>query len=193
MANSHNFMSYKDFETLLNGEFGSYYVGRWMYYEAVLNIIKDISFQSVVELGPGRIPIVKSGDVILNPLDDSFGKPNEIYQKSYVFDATTSPWPIDDKAYDLFIALQVWEHLDNKQTRAFKELMRVSKRAILSFPYMWDGGKEKPSHRAHRDIDLALINDWTLNIEPTIKKEIPRTGDEFAQGPRMIYYWDFTK
>lgn len=38
--------------------------------------------------------------------------------------------------------------------------------AILSFPYHWEGGEEKPNHRAHRDIDRQLIEDWTLNIKP---------------------------
>jgi hypothetical protein len=48
----------------------------------------------------------------------------------------------------------------------FREVMRISKMAILSFPYHWEGGEEKPNHRAHRDIDRQLIEDWTLNIKP---------------------------
>lgn len=96
-----------------------------------------------------------------------------------------------NKQYDLLIALQVWEHLDNKQTRAFRELKRVAKRAILSFPYEWTGGEQKPSHRAHRDIDKALISDWTLNIPPREIIEIPRTSPGFSKGKRLIYYWVF--
>lgn len=55
----------------------------------------------------------------------------------------------------------------------------------------WDGGEEKPSHRAHRFIDQELIGDWTLNIKPEKIIEIPRTGDEFSKGPRVIYFWKF--
>ena len=140
------------------------------------------------------MPIVKNGDIILNPLDDQFGKPDETDRHVHIFDATTKPWPIADKAYDMFIALQVWEHLDGKQTRAFREVMRVSKKAVLSFPYHWEGGiADKPSHRAHRDIDMELIRDWTLGIEPKRTIEIERTGPEFSKGPRIICLWDFSE
>lgn len=191
MAKPKDFMTFADFEALRNGYHGEYFDGRWAYYSEVINLVAQGDFQNTVELGPGPIPIVKNGDLILNPLDDQFGKPDEADGQVHIFDATTHPWPIADKQYDLFIALQVWEHLDNKQTRAFKEVMRIAKHAVLSFPYLWDGGEEKPSHRAHRDIDLDLINDWTLHIEPTKVIKIPRTGPAFNQGPRMIYFWAF--
>lgn len=184
-------MSYDDFDTLLHSPHAPYYIGRWEYFKEVISIIENYKFESFLELGPGYMPIVKNSDVILNPLEDQFGKPNEVFGTIYTFDATQKPWPIKDKSYDLFIALQVWEHLDNKQTRAFREVMRIAKAAVLSFPYRWDGGEEKPSHRAHRDIDSELINDWTLGVKPTIAVEIPRTGPEFSKGPRMIYFWDF--
>ena len=192
MKNQFRVMSYDDYASLLNSPYESYYRGRWEYYKEVIALIENHKFESFLELGPGYMPIVKNSDVILNPLDDQFGKPNEVYGKIYTFDATQKPWPILDKSYDLFIALQVWEHLDNKQPRAFREVMRISNAAILSFPYKWDGGEEKPSHRAHRDIDLNLIHDWTLGIAPLKTIEIPRTGPEFSKGPRMIYYWNFT-
>jgi hypothetical protein len=69
--------------------------------------------------------------------------------------------------------------------------MRISKMAILSFPYHWEGGEEKPSHRAHRFIDRGIIEDWTLNIKPEKVIEISRTGPEFDKGPRIICFWKF--
>ena len=186
-----NIMTYQDYEELLNGPKGHYYIGRWEYFKEVIKIIQNEKFQSVIELGPGLLPIVKDSDVIMNPEEDSFGKPSEIRKKVFTFDATTKPWPIHDNQYDLFIALQVWEHLDNKQSRAFREVMRISKMAILSFPLQWEGGEEKPSHRAHRFIDRELIEDWTLNLKPEKIIEIPRTGLEFSKGPRIIYFWRF--
>ena len=128
---------------------------------------------------------------MLNPKEDHFGKPSEIINKLIIHDATINPWPIENKKYDLFLALQVWEHLDNKQTRSFKEVIRISKSAILTFPYLWEGGDHKPSHNAHRNIDKDLINDWTLNVKPEIIIEIPRTGDGFSKGPRLIYFFKF--
>lgn len=185
-----NLMTHSDFEVLLS-EHNEYYKGRWEYFSKVIEIISTLSISRVLEIGPGYIPIVKNADLVINPIDDQFGKPNKYESMKYSFDATTRPWPINDKKYDLLIALQVWEHLDNKQPRAFREAMRISKRVILSFPFNWDGGEEKPSHRAHRNIDRELINDWTLGIKPELEIEIPRTGVEFSKGPKLICYWVF--
>lgn len=186
-----NLLEYKDYEEWLNGPHGQYYSGRWEYYKEVLNVIKNESVTNVLELGPGFFPIVKNADVMISPEQDQFGKPFKTSGKTIIHDATIKPWPIKEKEYDLFIALQVWEHLDNKQSRAFREVMRISNKAILSFPYRWEGGEEKPSHRAHRFIDQELIGDWTLNVKPEKIIEIPRTGDEFSKGPRIIYFWKF--
>jgi hypothetical protein len=184
-------ISFDDFKKLLDSSHREYYTGRWEYYKGVINIIAKFEIESVLELGPGFLPIGKTSDIMLSPEEDQFGRPNNYAGKTIVHDATFKPWPILDKQYDLFIALQVWEHLDNKQARAFREVVRISKKAILSFPYGWTGGEEKQSHRAHRDIGKELISDWTLNITPREIIEISRTGPEFSKGPRLIYYWEF--
>lgn len=157
----------------------------------MVKIADKLPVQRALEIGPGLLPIVKDADLMLSPEEDVFGIPDTFAGARIIHDATDSPWPIDNKQYDLVIALQVFEHLDNKQSRAFREILRISRRAILSFPYLWTGGLEKPSHRAHRDIDRQLIFDWTLNIPPKKMIEIPRTGDEFSKGPRFIGCWDF--
>ena len=183
-------MTYSDYEELLKGPRGHYYIGRWEYFSKVIDIVKSLYINSVLEIGPGFIPIVKNAKILLNPLEDQFGRPNT--DKLIVYDATRKSWPFKNKEFDLIIALQVWEHLAGKQTRAFKEVMRISKMAIFSFPYLWEGGIEaKPSHQAHRDIDKELINDWTLNVKPKKIIEIDRTGEEFSKGKRLIYFWEF--
>lgn len=184
-------MTYNDYEELLNGPHGQYHIGRWEYFTEALKIIQSERVNTVLELGPGFLPIVKNSDIMINPENDQFGQPTETNGKIIIHDATIKPWPINDKAYDLFLALQVWEHLDNKQSRAFREVMRISNKAILSFPYRWEGGEEKSSHRAHRSVDKELIGDWTLNIKPERIIEIPRTEGQFSKGPRIIYFWKF--
>ncbi len=184
-------MTYEDYKKLLESPMGEYYLGRWDYFKEVINIIKKLDVKSILEIGPGLLPIVKNADILLNPTDDHFGKPAETDNR-IIYDITKKEWPIESKKYDLVIALQVWEHLDNKQSRAFRELRRISRRAILSFPYLWEGGiEEKPMHRAHRNIDKELIGDWTLNIKPAEIIEIGRTGKEFSKGKRLIYYFNF--
>ena len=184
-------ITFKDFQNLLEGQMKKYYLGRWAYYKVVIDIVHKANPKSVLELGPGQHTIVKLCDVMAKPEDDAWGKPiNEIGQL-ILHDATEKPWPIADKQYDLFIALQVWEHLSNKQSRAFREVMRISKSAALSFPYNWDCPKESANYPEHHSIDEELIADWTLNVQPKHITRIERTGPEVSKGPRIIYYWQF--
>ena len=184
-------VSRNDFDGLIEGPHGNYYVGRWEYFSVVLEIIREIGPERVLELGPGWMPVVKDADLMLGPEEDHFGRPGVAGGETIVHDATIKPWPIEDKAYDLLVALNVFEHLDNKQSRAFRETMRVARAAILSVPHRWQGGEAKWMHRIHRDLDRDLVRDWTLGVEPRAVVEIPRTGDQFAQGPRLVYYWEF--
>jgi hypothetical protein len=186
-----NLMTRDDFDVLLEGPHRNYYLGRWEYFSVVLEIIQKLDVASILEMGPGWMPVVKDADIMLGPEEDHFGRPGFFQGKVIIHDATIKPWPIGDRAYDLLVALNVFEHLDNKQSRAFREAMRVAKRAILSFPYGWQGGAAKWMHHIHRDIDRELILDWTLGVEPKHVVEIPRTGSEFSKGPRLIYYWEF--
>ena len=185
-------MTYQDFETLLKGSAGAYYTGRWAYFNDVIQIIesqKDI--KKVLELGPSFMPVVKDCDIMLKPEADAWGRPTVKSKKEYYHDATMIPWPVEDKEYDVFIALQVWEHLVGKQKEAFKEVMRTSKKAILSFPYLWDCPKDNANYPEHHMIDEKIISEWTLGIEPEKVIRIPRTGEKVSKGPRIIYFWKF--
>jgi hypothetical protein len=185
-------INYSDFQNLLTSSLGKYYEGRWAYYSEVTDIIRaneDIS--KVLELGPSFQTIVKNCDIMVKPENDVWGRPEKFVAKEYDHDATVTPWPIKDKEYDLFIALQVWEHLDGRQKEAFKEVMRISKMAILSFPYMWDCPKDNANYPEHHMIDEKIIADWTLHIEPVKIIKISRTGERVSKGPRIIYFWKF--
>ncbi len=186
-----NLMTHDDFTKLLTGPHRSYYEGRWEYFSVVLEIIKKIQPKSVLEIGPGWLPVVKDADLMLAHEEDQFGRPSTSEGKLFVHDATIKPWPFKENGYDLVVALNVFEHLDNKQSRAFRETMRIARSAIITVPYGWSGGEKKWMHRIHRDIDKDLVADWTLRIEPSKIVEIPRVGNKFAQGPRLVYYWKF--
>lgn len=186
-----NTMTIEDYNELVAGPKGSWYDGRWSYYEPVINLVNEISFNSAIEIGPGGHTIVKNSDILVVPEDDFWGRPTKGFGKVIEHNATERPWPIKDKQYDLLIALQVWEHLDNKQSRCFREAMRVSKAVILSFPYLWDCPKDNANYPEHHDIDKELIGDWTLNVEPDKVIEIERTSSKVSRGPRLIYYWNF--
>jgi len=184
-------MTYEDYEKLLAGPLGEYYIGRWEYFKEIIDIINNHKIESVLELGPGKHTIVKNCDIMIKPEDDVWGRPENQIRRQILHNGTEKPWPIKDKEYDLFIAAQVWEHLDNKQSRAFREVMRVSKMAILSFPYLWNCPKDNKNYPEHHMIDEELIGDWTLNIKPEKIIEIKRTGEKVSKGPRIIYFWRF--
>jgi hypothetical protein len=184
-------MTKEDFDLLAKGSDRKYYNGRWNYYKAVIDLVKELNPMSVLEIGPSRKTIVNQSDIMINPIEDKYGRPESKVGTTVLFNATEKPWPIDDKKYDLVIALQVWEHLTNKQTRAFREVMRVSKMAILSFPYLWDCPFKENHRFDHHMIDDELIADWTLNVKPEKVIMIPKSGDEIGKWEKKIYFWKF--
>ena len=73
------------------------------------------------------------------------------------------PWPIDDKAYDVLIACQVWEHLRRNEAEAFCEARRVARTVILTFPWYWDCPKDP----IHHNVTAERIFAWTAGVWPT--------------------------
>jgi len=134
---------------------------RWQYVKEAVRIVNTEQPTSVLELGPfftrdGKpFPIVKGSDTF-----DCRSSTT-----TYCRSATDIPWPMVNKQYDLFIALQVWEHLEGKQKEAFAEVARVANKAILSFPYKIKG----KSTDIHANIDDGQIVEWTFGLEPANK------------------------
>ncbi|MFH1877454.1 MAG: hypothetical protein ABH883_01425 [Candidatus Omnitrophota bacterium] len=147
----------------------SYYRARWSYFSAALDIIKKEPHGKVLELGPRSAPLVKGSDIM------------DIYRHgpriTYIHDAKNTPWPQRDKEYDMFIGLQVWEHLGDRQKDAFKEVMRIARSAVISFPY-----KRYSPEDCHHNIDEHIINEWTLGLMP--ERVVKR-------GPVIVYFFRF--
>jgi hypothetical protein len=169
-------ITYRDFLEVEKKD--PYYKGRWGYFGIAVDLIKTINPGSALELGPYRLPLLKGEDTmdIVKVLDNL----------TYFHDATKTPWPIPDKKYDLFICCEVWEHLGDKQKEAFKEVMRISRRAVFSFPYKWTypKGSKDVEALSHGDIDEAKIAEWTLGMKP---KTVLFSKD----GKFVIYYFEF--
>ena len=149
---------------------------RWPYYRICLDLVSQASLSllpeaSVLELGPWKLPLIHGSDTM--------DKADWLEEVTYRHDATVIPWPIEDSKYSLFIALQVWEHLEDKQVDAFKEVMRISSMAILSFPYKW----YSPGQISHHNIDDEKISLWTCGVVP---KSVTKTGS------RVIYVFKFS-
>lgn len=156
-----------------------YWIGRWPYMSKVVELIKNLPINessAVLELGAYECPIVKDSD-IMDITDFILEYKNPTPNIKYNWDATNVPWPIEDKKYTLFIALQVWEHLNGKQKEAFEEVIRVSKYAILSFPYNW----KNCIGDCHYGITDEIIAEWTL---------FKKAKDIVLVGNRIIYLFE---
>jgi len=166
------FITHEEFKELLRAD--SYWAGRWGYTKVVVEILERENIQSALEIGAKELQVVKDSDVM-----DNGDNPCR-----YSWDAGVSPWPIKDKQYDVVIALQVWEHLRENQQTAFKEVMRTSKMAILSFPHNWDC----PNDPMHHGKDYEVFKEWTCGVVPKKIFHIPSSG---GKRDRIIYFFKF--
>jgi len=183
-------ITFEDFNRLSKPR-EEYYMGRWAYFQEVIKMVEEIKPESVLELGPSLFTVVKKSDMMRKPEIDDWGIPSKIEAKDYLHDATKIPWPIEDNTYDLFIALQVFEHLTNSQAEAFQEVKRIAKYAILSLPYKWDCPVDNANYPEHHMIDENTILEWTKGEAPLKWIYIERTGQKVSKGERIIGLWKF--
>lgn len=145
---------------------------RWDLYEAAVEVIRSLAPSSVLELGPYRLPIVSDGHTMDR---------RENLRPTIIHDACNFSWPVECD-YDVFVALQVWEHLGDHQQQAFREVQRFASHAVLSFPYEWDC----PNNPSHHGITKDTIRNWTLNQEPASVQIIPSASNH----RRILYHFE---
>jgi hypothetical protein len=136
------------------------YEKRWLYMEAVIKELEKIQPKTAIEVGTAGIPLMSFSDEVDKNAIFFDGNKNT---KKYLFDLSKTPWTeIADKQYDVFVALQVIEHLDNVES-VFDEIRRISKYSIITLPYMWQC---KDENNCHHMIDYATISKWTGGQSP---------------------------
>ena len=159
-----------------------YYKNRWGYTSAALGqattLIRRHGLRTALELGAPVRPIVVGADVM-----DRQARPELDPSVSIrIFDATVTPWPVDDKSYDLFMALQVFEHLADRQREAFLEVRRIARHAIISLPIDWEMADPRNCH--HR-ISNERVLSWFAPVAPT--RIIEGSG---GKRRRLIYVFE---
>ncbi|MFA5760048.1 MAG: hypothetical protein WC942_11950, partial [Clostridia bacterium] len=138
--------------------------------------------KSILELGSNGLPLSSFSDTM------DITKFNKVKDyPTYIRDAKSFPWEINKK-YDVFIALQVWEHLCPYQTKAFEEASRIAKKIILSFPYNWNSG---PMFEEHNYINEEVIRRWAGGITPTESIISDVSGKFHTSGKRIVCFWEF--
>ncbi|MEX0735242.1 MAG: hypothetical protein WD944_00800 [Steroidobacteraceae bacterium] len=150
-----------------------YLKNRWPYYREAIAMASRLAPRRVLEIGCRYTPLFPDGDRL-----DYMAE----FTPTIVHDATVVPWPVADQAYDLVIALQVWEHLGNRQREAFSELPRIARYAILSLPYKW----RRRSNPSHSGIDDAVVSRWSGGLRPLETVQLPLV----ARHKRKIYLFD---
>ena len=133
---------------------------------------------TALELGAHLRPVIVGADVMaLSHRDDLDAEGKEV-----IHDATVAPWPVEDKAYDLFVALQVFEHLGDKQPQAFAEVRRVARNAILSLPIDWT---MPDPNNCHHQISNEKVLSWFAPVKPT-RIELGNGGNK----KRFVYVFE---
>ena len=142
----------------------SYYRDRVGYLDAAANAAADLiarhQLTSALELGPNLRPLIVGADIM-----DIADRPAlQATGRRIIQDATAAPWPAADRSYDLFVALQVFEHLGSGQAAAFAEVRRVARHAIVSLPIDWE--MEDPRNCHHR-LSREKVLGWFAPVAPT--------------------------
>src|SRR5262249_26938878 len=161
-----------------------YYTSRGRYMSVAARVAGELivahDARSALELGPHLQPIVVGADAMELRANPSLRL--EPTSRVIVHDATETPWPFADRAYDLFVGLQVFEHLGTSQNAAFHEVARVARNAMISLPI--EGEMASPNDRPHvipRDRALSWFLPWR---PPRIVVGTP------GGRPRLVYVFE---
>lgn len=173
-------MTRKEFASLRKRH--DYYRGRAPYLSTAARLIAELvereGLTSALELGPHLRPMVTGADV----LELTERPVPEGARRLILHDATITPWPVEDAAYDLFVGLQVFEHLGGGQGAAFAEVRRIARHAVISLPIDWDC---KDPNNCHHMISHERALSWFA----------PRVPDRIVEGNpgpnmRLIYVFE---
>lgn len=143
---------------------------RWDYMSHVISMLKIMGAKNICEAGTYYMPLNDESFLIELERQHLVNRDGEIQDLNVV---PFSFLDYDDYingncfgAFDCFVALQVWEHLEN-QLEAFNHVCEISKNVILSFPYKWNHGDDR-----HRGIDDKKIAEWTGGKKPVYETVI---------------------
>lgn len=147
---------------------------RWKYIQPVRNILSDIGAEKILECGCMGLPINSTSTLI------ELSRADLVTESGIIHDLNNLPLPFENKTFDCVVMLQVFEHL-KKQPEIFKELQRISKNIILSFPYRWTRGDGM-----HKGITPEKISQWTCGVYPDKKIIIQFSKNKTD---RAVYLW----
>jgi len=172
----------RNYELIDLGAAEPYYRPRRGYMNAAgvvaLDLIERKELRTALELGPHLRSLILGADV----MDVVRNERLRAEGRQVVHDATKAPWPFPDKGYDLFVALQVFEHLGTRQPEVFLEVRRVARNAILSLPIDWVMADPRNCHHL---VSHERVLSWFAPVVPT-KVVVGNPGHR----KRLIYVFE---
>lgn len=149
---------------------------RWDYHHRVVELLKSLNINEptkILEMGTMGITCVKESQTIdfLERWDFEGKSP------TYPHDARNIPWPIEDKQFEVFIALRVYQHLVPKQKEAFQEALRIAKKVIIVVDPVYNNSV-LPQSKGITYNDFVNFYD---GVHPNIFTPIPHGN---------FFYWD---
>ena len=142
---------------------------------AAHELIETHGLRSALELGPHHAPRCRG-----QCHKDYLELPDlEVPAKVIMHDARRTPWPMEDDAYDLFVGLQVFEHLVDSQNAAFQEVHRIAKHTVISLPIDW---VMKDPTNTHHQISNERALTWFEPVECEAPIEVGNAGP----GKRLV-------
>lgn len=149
---------------------------RWHYHSQTVEILKSLDIsdaKKVLEMGTMGITCVEGSQTI--DYEGNWGYKDK--RPDYEHDARNCPWPFEEKQFEVFVALRVFQHLTPKQEDAFLESFRIARKVILVVPRDYNN-KDYPDSKGLGYSDYATL---LSGIHPNIY--LPTDyGD--------LYYWD---
>lgn len=170
-----NFITKEEFKKNANENMGNHWKSwenRWKYFNRTVEIVKSMGIDNpkqILEMGTMGATVVPGCDTIDYGLKWNFKGKNP----TYLHDARSLPWPIEDKKYELFISLRVIQHLNPVQKECFLESKRISNKIIIVVPEIYS---------ENRGIKLDDFISWNNKIKPTLCEKI--------YGRTYLYFWE---
>ena len=107
------------------------YRERWTYHSEAIEEIRKLNPESVLEIGSFGCPLVRGSDTLDMP---NGSWPTPWFEPTYRHDIRQFPWPVEDKRYDLLVALRVWHHLGPIQRECFEQARKIAKHLLIVCP-----------------------------------------------------------
>lgn len=175
------YLSHDDYTTATSNKSGHWRnaASRWDYHRRAIEFVRQARpahARDVLEMGTMGVSIVKGSDTVDYDEKWRHGGP----RPTFVHDARSIPWPVDDKRYQVFVALRVFHHLWPRQREAFAEARRIAHHIVLVVPDRYEVAKLADTSVG---ISVEQLTEWNRGIPPT---EVVRLADWIG----TLCYWN---